>query len=621
MFYHGKCRYARGIDERQLEPNVKRKSVGAEVSWGVRFKDESDALKFLDDLAMEVSKRLKEAQVKGRTVTLKVKIRKPGATQTWKHLGHGPCDNQSKSLTLGEYTDEVAILASTGKSLYRQLRIDSIECRGLGLQVTRLDNLIEHAESRKRKNMNSFNRFFEAASSSKHARKKASAAVGNAIGAKVSGQEQNQIDAMVPHALEFATDSETNIVTKDKGSDSCPLGKKDEELQIHMSPMLGEKNESEKEQVAIDLLAKEEEVNASNQSSFKLVLEDTPERHVVMGKVQLTQLVKEEDNNQSRGAHEAAEEMDKEYLTERPLNLALSAEDDTMTENYALNLSTLTAQSEPVGGSSHKEGNECLDKKVEKETCPFQAAETDTKDVDAGEVDSDIGQHHTIEDIEDDLHARRGKSEAAPASNEGSDTLTSQKLESLRLPSCHDVDKDVLDHLPLTIKRELQAAWGQRRPKSFISPTKRVRNGSAKQSSAQKNRYIQPTLTQMAFARSCSPSPSHECLAATKQAKDPQKLEESLHRARSSLFRSEAKDPPKESELQATNDTRPSASSYTPGRGMPTEIGGLNSSNADEEAGPTLSQLDSAVVAHLPTEMRMEILNAAAEASRRKYAK
>ena len=46
--------------------------------------------------------------------------------------------------------------------------------------------------------------------------------MGNAIGAKVSGQELNQIDAMVPHALEFATDSETNIVTKDKGSASCP---------------------------------------------------------------------------------------------------------------------------------------------------------------------------------------------------------------------------------------------------------------------------------------------------------------------------------------------------------------------------------------------------------------
>lgn len=39
--------HAHGIDNRQVEPPKARRSVGAEVNWGVRFSSDADAHKFL----------------------------------------------------------------------------------------------------------------------------------------------------------------------------------------------------------------------------------------------------------------------------------------------------------------------------------------------------------------------------------------------------------------------------------------------------------------------------------------------------------------------------------------------------------------------------------------------
>jgi len=42
---------AHGIDEREVEPMKTRRSVGAEVNWGIRFTCQGDADTFLDGLA------------------------------------------------------------------------------------------------------------------------------------------------------------------------------------------------------------------------------------------------------------------------------------------------------------------------------------------------------------------------------------------------------------------------------------------------------------------------------------------------------------------------------------------------------------------------------------------
>jgi DNA repair protein REV1 len=51
--------YAHGTDDRQVEPPKSRKSVGAECNWGIRFQNDADALAFMDNLAGELSTRMK----------------------------------------------------------------------------------------------------------------------------------------------------------------------------------------------------------------------------------------------------------------------------------------------------------------------------------------------------------------------------------------------------------------------------------------------------------------------------------------------------------------------------------------------------------------------------------
>ncbi|RXG58591.1 DNA repair protein REV1 [Armadillidium vulgare] len=64
----GKSLYelCRGIDNRPINKEHQRKSVSAEVNYGIRFEGWSDAEKFVSDLSEEASKRLVNVGMKGR---------------------------------------------------------------------------------------------------------------------------------------------------------------------------------------------------------------------------------------------------------------------------------------------------------------------------------------------------------------------------------------------------------------------------------------------------------------------------------------------------------------------------------------------------------------------------
>lgn len=51
--------FAHGVDDRIVEPPKARKSVGAECNWGIRFTSDADATTFMDNLAGELSSRMK----------------------------------------------------------------------------------------------------------------------------------------------------------------------------------------------------------------------------------------------------------------------------------------------------------------------------------------------------------------------------------------------------------------------------------------------------------------------------------------------------------------------------------------------------------------------------------
>jgi len=66
-------RFVRGEDDRPVEPTRERKSVGKEVTFERDLVDRDHMERFLEHLARQVEHRLVELDLRGRTLTLKVK--------------------------------------------------------------------------------------------------------------------------------------------------------------------------------------------------------------------------------------------------------------------------------------------------------------------------------------------------------------------------------------------------------------------------------------------------------------------------------------------------------------------------------------------------------------------
>ncbi|CAJ2651067.1 unnamed protein product [Trifolium pratense] len=136
--------YSRGIDNRLVGDFQECKSIGADVNWGVRFKDMKDFFQcenFLTKLCKEVSLRLRSCGMQGRTFSLKIKKRRKDADEPAKFMGCGDCENLSHSVTIPVGTDNVEVLQRIAKQLFGSFYIDVKEIRGIGLHVSRLENI------------------------------------------------------------------------------------------------------------------------------------------------------------------------------------------------------------------------------------------------------------------------------------------------------------------------------------------------------------------------------------------------------------------------------------------------------------------------------------------------
>ncbi|KAJ5669478.1 DNA repair protein Rev1 [Penicillium macrosclerotiorum] len=134
--------YARGIDKTEVGNEVMRKSVSAEVNWGIRFVNQDQADDFVRSLCEELSRRLVENLVKGKQLTLKVMRRSMDAPlEPVKHLGHGKCDVFNKSVVIGVTTNTADILAKEAVSMLKSLNFSPGDLRGLGVQMTKLEPL------------------------------------------------------------------------------------------------------------------------------------------------------------------------------------------------------------------------------------------------------------------------------------------------------------------------------------------------------------------------------------------------------------------------------------------------------------------------------------------------
>ncbi|MCJ1397679.1 deoxycytidyl transferase [Xylographa trunciseda] len=148
--------YSRGIDRVEVGEQVVRKSVSAEVNWGIRFVTQEQADEFVQSLCDELHKRLMNEGVRGLQFTMKIMRKSPDAPlDPPKHLGHGKCDTFNKSVILGVATNAKEVLGREAISIMRGWGFPPGELRGIGVQMTKLEPLKKlddiYAESSQRR--------------------------------------------------------------------------------------------------------------------------------------------------------------------------------------------------------------------------------------------------------------------------------------------------------------------------------------------------------------------------------------------------------------------------------------------------------------------------------------
>ncbi|XP_030570515.1 DNA repair protein REV1 [Drosophila novamexicana] len=144
----------RGIDPRPLVYEQQRKSVSAEVNYGIRFTKNEELEKFIQQLSIEVHSRLIEIKRKTKLITLKLMVRAAEApVETSKFMGHGVCDNQTKSSLLKQSTDDVEIIMSNVLKLMKESGFPPHELRGIGIHLGKLDDIVDSKKENVIKNM------------------------------------------------------------------------------------------------------------------------------------------------------------------------------------------------------------------------------------------------------------------------------------------------------------------------------------------------------------------------------------------------------------------------------------------------------------------------------------
>lgn len=133
----------RGRDPNPLTFQTIRKSVSAEVNYGIRFENIDQCYDFLKQLSEEVHSRMLQFKVIGKCITLKLMVRAEEApVETAKFMGHGFCNIINKSHTLVNATNDAEIITKAAVFICKKLNIDPKDMRGIGIQITKLESTI-----------------------------------------------------------------------------------------------------------------------------------------------------------------------------------------------------------------------------------------------------------------------------------------------------------------------------------------------------------------------------------------------------------------------------------------------------------------------------------------------
>ena len=118
---------ARAQDDRIVEPNRIRKSIGAETSFAVDLSDRSLMLLELEQIAQLLFQRIDKHQASGHTLTLKVKF------SNYQQI--------TRSKTLLTPIKEFQAIATIAKTLFEGIELENRNIRLLGISLSNLDNV------------------------------------------------------------------------------------------------------------------------------------------------------------------------------------------------------------------------------------------------------------------------------------------------------------------------------------------------------------------------------------------------------------------------------------------------------------------------------------------------
>lgn len=229
--------YSRGVDRAEVGDVSIRKSVSAEVNWGIRFLNQPEAEEFVMNLCKELEKRLLNEGVKGTNLTMKIMRRALDAPlDPAKHLGHGKCDTFNKSTVFGVATHDAEKIGKEAVSILRSFKFSPGDLRGLGVQMQRLEPIKPSAAPDGSQRRLSFGVFGNAAGS--HNSKKSVAPVAPMGLDEIS-------DAGSPAKARGAAQQTWRDVSEDPISDNPATPRKPKGLSIHPALALSRANEAD----------------------------------------------------------------------------------------------------------------------------------------------------------------------------------------------------------------------------------------------------------------------------------------------------------------------------------------------------------------------------------------
>lgn len=114
----------RGKDERPVQTTYKRKSLGKERTFSHDIKDINLMKKFLEELSGQISEKLIEKNIKGKTITLKIK--------------YSDFTLKTRSLTVNEYLQKQKDIYYFASNLLDKNLIPGKKIRLLGISISNL---------------------------------------------------------------------------------------------------------------------------------------------------------------------------------------------------------------------------------------------------------------------------------------------------------------------------------------------------------------------------------------------------------------------------------------------------------------------------------------------------